>query len=96
MIYVGRDKFENEDLIKYGLPHDVWYGPELHSNLTGIVLPVEDQHVCSLETGFTWTTCPQLMCTYASLLVAALKAYLQISWRTVLSWSRPIPFKATS
>ncbi len=22
---MGRDKFENEDLIKYGLPHDVWY-----------------------------------------------------------------------
>lgn len=26
-IYMGRDKFENEDLIKYGLPHDVWYEP---------------------------------------------------------------------
>ncbi|KAK9819142.1 hypothetical protein WJX74_010227 [Apatococcus lobatus] len=25
LIYVGRDKFENEDLIKYGLPHDVWF-----------------------------------------------------------------------
>lgn len=24
-IYMGRDKFENEDLIKYGLPHDVWF-----------------------------------------------------------------------
>lgn len=24
-IYMGRDKYENEDLIKYGLPHDVWY-----------------------------------------------------------------------
>lgn len=23
-IFMGRDKFENEDLIKYGLPHDVW------------------------------------------------------------------------
>lgn len=23
-IYMGRDKFENEDLIKYGLPHDIW------------------------------------------------------------------------
>jgi len=23
-IYMGRDKYENEDLIKYGLPHDVW------------------------------------------------------------------------
>ncbi|CRL19934.1 Protein of unknown function DUF814 [Penicillium camemberti] len=24
-IYVGKDKFENEDLIKYGLDNDVWY-----------------------------------------------------------------------
>ena len=25
VIYVGRDKVENEDLIKYGLEHDVWF-----------------------------------------------------------------------
>eukprot|EP00271_Cylindrocystis_brebissonii_P021927 TRINITY_DN816_c1_g1_i1.p1 TRINITY_DN816_c1_g1~~TRINITY_DN816_c1_g1_i1.p1 ORF type:complete len:216 (-),score=52.77 TRINITY_DN816_c1_g1_i1:261-908(-) len=25
MIYMGLDKFENEDLIKYGLPEDVWF-----------------------------------------------------------------------
>ena len=25
MIYVGRDKFENEELIKYGWPEDIWY-----------------------------------------------------------------------
>ena len=24
-IYMGKDKFENEDLIKYGLPEDVWF-----------------------------------------------------------------------
>jgi hypothetical protein len=23
-IYMGRDKFENEDLIKYGWPEDLW------------------------------------------------------------------------
>lgn len=23
-IYMGRDKFENEDLIRYGLPNDLW------------------------------------------------------------------------
>ena len=23
--YMGRDKFENEELIKYGLPEDVWF-----------------------------------------------------------------------
>ena len=31
LIYVGRDKFENEDLLKYGLPHDVWYAPGAHT-----------------------------------------------------------------
>lgn len=24
-MYMGRDKYENEDLIKYGLPEDVWF-----------------------------------------------------------------------
>lgn len=24
-IYMGRDKFENEDLIRYGLPNDIWF-----------------------------------------------------------------------
>jgi hypothetical protein len=26
-IYMGADKNENEELIKYGLPEDVWYVP---------------------------------------------------------------------
>jgi len=26
-IYMGRDKFENEDLIRYGLPTDLWCAP---------------------------------------------------------------------
>lgn len=24
LIYMGKDKYENEDLIAHGLPHDVW------------------------------------------------------------------------
>lgn len=24
-LYMGKDKFENEDLISYGLPEDVWF-----------------------------------------------------------------------
>jgi hypothetical protein len=24
LIFMGLDKFENEDLIKYGFPHDIW------------------------------------------------------------------------
>ena len=25
VMYMGRDKYENEDLIKHSLPHDVWF-----------------------------------------------------------------------
>lgn len=25
VIYMGKDKFENEDLIKYGLNEDIWW-----------------------------------------------------------------------
>lgn len=25
MIYMGKDKYENEDLIRYGVPEDLWY-----------------------------------------------------------------------
>lgn len=25
IVYMGRDKFENEELIRYGWPEDVWY-----------------------------------------------------------------------
>lgn len=25
LIYMGKDKFENESLIRYGLPEDVWF-----------------------------------------------------------------------
>lgn len=24
-IYMGSDKYENEDLIKYGIPEDIWF-----------------------------------------------------------------------
>lgn len=25
MMYMGKDKYENEDLIRYGFPEDVWF-----------------------------------------------------------------------
>ena len=28
MLYMGKDKHENEDLIKYGLPEDIWFHVE--------------------------------------------------------------------
>lgn len=24
VVYMGRDKYENEELIKYAFPHDIW------------------------------------------------------------------------
>ncbi|KAM3137145.1 hypothetical protein pb186bvf_010691 [Paramecium bursaria] len=31
-IYVGKDKFENEELIKYGLPVDIWFHADEYSS----------------------------------------------------------------
>ena len=25
LIYMGKDKFENEELLKYGFPEDIWF-----------------------------------------------------------------------
>lgn len=32
MVYVGKDKFENEDLIRYGWPEDVWFHADDYSS----------------------------------------------------------------
>jgi len=32
VVYMGRDKFENEDLIKYGFDEDVWFHVDDHSS----------------------------------------------------------------
>lgn len=32
VMYMGADKFENEDLIKYGLPEDLWFHVDKHSS----------------------------------------------------------------
>ena len=31
-IYMGTDKFENEDLIRYGIPEDMWFHVDDHSS----------------------------------------------------------------
>lgn len=41
-IYVGKDKVENEDLIKYGLEQDVWYVIQLSRSTMNL------SNVCSL------------------------------------------------
>jgi predicted ribosome quality control (RQC) complex YloA/Tae2 family protein len=32
MIYVGKNKFENEDLIKYGWVEDIWFHADDYSS----------------------------------------------------------------
>jgi len=32
VMYMGKDKYENEDLIKYGLPEDIWFHVDDHSS----------------------------------------------------------------
>jgi len=59
-LFMGKDKFENEDLIKYGLPHDVWYVrnlrpipfPECGDNdisLSSTILIISNDHYFSVE-----------------------------------------------
>ena len=51
-IYMGRDKYENEDLIKYGLPHDVWWAffPIIQASVNE--LPFRAQF-CILRSGLS-------------------------------------------
>ncbi|KAJ2495057.1 Coiled-coil domain-containing protein 25 [Coemansia sp. RSA 1694] len=49
-IYMGKDKFENEDLIKHGWPEDVWFHADKLSSA----------HVyLRLKPGQSWETIPQ-------------------------------------
>ncbi|KAJ2897579.1 Coiled-coil domain-containing protein 25 [Coemansia aciculifera] len=51
-IYMGKDKFENEDLIKHGWPEDVWFHVDKLSSA----------HVyLRLAPGFSWESIPQLL-----------------------------------
>ncbi|KAL4209744.1 DUF814-domain-containing protein [Rhizopus microsporus] len=48
-IYMGKDKFENEDLIKYGFPEDVWFHVDKLSSAHVYV---------RLQPGQTWLDIP--------------------------------------
>ncbi|KAJ6131018.1 hypothetical protein N7523_001478 [Penicillium sp. IBT 18751x] len=53
-LYVGKDKFENEDLIQFGLESDVWVGFLFHvDNLSSAHVYVR------LRDGETWDNIPQ-------------------------------------
>lgn len=49
-IYMGKDKFENEELIKYGMEHDVWFHVDKLSSAHVYLRLGEDQ---------TWDDIPQ-------------------------------------
>lgn len=38
VMYMGRDKYENEDLIKYGLPEDLWFHVRILKQLHGCII----------------------------------------------------------
>ncbi|KAG1670200.1 hypothetical protein FOA52_014976 [Chlamydomonas sp. UWO 241] len=60
MIYMGKDKHENEDLIRYGLPVDVWFHVD---NLSSAHVYLRLPEGCSMEDipEETLTDCAQLV-----------------------------------
>lgn len=61
-IYMGKDKFENEDLIKYGFPEDVWFHVDKLSSA----------HVyLRLQLGQSWTDIPSQVLEDCAQLVKA-------------------------
>ncbi|KAF9580751.1 Coiled-coil domain-containing protein 25 [Lunasporangiospora selenospora] len=61
-IYMGKDKFENEDLIKYGFEEDVWFHVDKLSSA----------HVyLRLENGQTWDNIPESLLDDLAQLVKA-------------------------
>ncbi|KAH9932765.1 cytoplasmic protein [Epithele typhae] len=62
MIYMGKDKFENEDLIKYAWPQDVWFHVDKLSSA----------HVyLRMPEGMTWDTIPEPLLIDCAQLVKA-------------------------
>ena len=59
-VYMGRDKYENEDLLKYGWKEDVWFHVE----------GISSAHVyLRLPDGVTWETIPPVVMRYCCQLV---------------------------
>ncbi|KAI9269122.1 hypothetical protein BDA99DRAFT_503629 [Phascolomyces articulosus] len=61
-IYMGKDKFENEDLIKYGFPEDIWFHVDKMSSAHVYV---------RLQPGQTWDDIPQAVVEDCAQLVKA-------------------------
>ena len=60
LLFMGKDKFENEDLIRYGLPHDVWFHVDkLSSAHVYLRLPRGENDIESIDK-LTLEACAQL------------------------------------
>ena len=91
LIYVGKDKHENESLIQYGLPHDVWCELRLVSHHL-LVLSVQPD--ACLVPGSTSMTCPQPTSTCACRLAPACTTSRSARSPSACSWSRPTQYRA--
>ncbi|KAJ7644695.1 cytoplasmic protein [Roridomyces roridus] len=63
-LYMGRDKVENEDLIKYAHPNDVWFHVDKLSSAHVYLRIPED-------SGMTWDALPEALLTDCAQLVKA-------------------------
>ncbi|KAF7799419.1 hypothetical protein EIP86_010653 [Pleurotus ostreatoroseus] len=62
VVYMGKDKYENEDLIKYAWPQDVWFHVDKLSSA----------HVyLRMPEGMTWDAIPESLLTDCAQLVKA-------------------------
>ena len=59
-IYMGRDKFENEELIRYGLPEDIWYILFRVKDLKKYYLSVFRFHVDDLSSAHVYLRLPEV------------------------------------
>ncbi|KAF1789322.1 protein of unknown function DUF814 [Phytophthora cactorum] len=86
---MGKDKFENEDLIRYGFMEDIWFHvDDLSSAHVYLRLPlVSLDWMCATSTLFH---CSLYSCVVLSAARAKLKwtMFRRRVWRSVLSWSR--------
>ncbi|CAG8439049.1 11149_t:CDS:2 [Scutellospora calospora] len=72
IIYMGRDKEENEDLIKHGWEEDVWYETSMNVITDFHVHPHSSAHVyLRLQFGQSWENIPTSLLTDLGQLVKA-------------------------
>jgi len=59
-IFMGRDKVENEDLIKYGLPEDIWCGPRPSTRIAAVEVANTRMGRCTTHSVHLMDVAPRL------------------------------------